>query len=138
MENGSKFDDFFDCCLNACKEENIDLRPNWSRFYDACKLRKIFWTKEPTTYGQAVANTFVPRPVSEPTEDDFWKIEIGYAQNPQGAQLFNYDNPYAQIMDLGKTAYPELYCYYLALFKDHTTRQIYTEQLAQTFNLSLD
>lgn len=128
-EGDLTFDELFESCVIACKEENIDLRSNWSRFYDACKSRKIFWNKEATSFKVPVASTFVSRPVEQATEEDFWKVELAYLTNPAAGKMLNFHNPYAHAMDLATTQYPELYCYYLALFKNHTCRNTYNKML---------
>lgn len=123
------YDEFFQSCVDACQDKKIDLRSNWSRFYDACKSRKIFWTKEPTIFVTPKQTDFKTRELPTSTEDDFWRVELGYLDNPASAELLNFHNPYAHVMDLATTRYPELYCYYLALFKNHTCRNTYNKML---------
>lgn len=93
------YDKFFDSCMMHAKTADIDMKPRWCRFYDACTLKAID-PKSPTS----LTVPFVEEPRTfniKEVEEEFWKVEkykltsagskvmekIGDPQNPYRMQM---------------------------------------------------
>jgi hypothetical protein len=99
QERFPSYDKFFDSCIMHAKTADIDMKPRWCRFYDACQLKAID-PKSPTSL--AVPFTEEPRTFNiKEVEEEFWRVEkykltsagskvmekIGDPQNPYRVQM---------------------------------------------------
>ena len=93
------YDKFFDSCIMHAKTADIDMKPRWCRFYDACQLKAID-PKSPTS----LTVPFVEEPRTfniKEVEEEFWKVEK-YKLTPEGSKIMEKigdpQNPYRMQM----------------------------------------
>jgi len=93
------YDKFFDSCIMHAKTADIDMKPRWCRFYDACQLKAID-PKAPTS----LTVPFVEEPRTfniEKIEEEFWKVEK-HKITPEGSKIMEKigdpQNPYRMQM----------------------------------------
>ncbi len=131
------YEAFFDSCIQHTKTADIDMKPRWRKFYDACQLNAIDTKSSPSLAKTRTVD--IPQFSPEEIEESFWRVEK-YKVSPAGIapmeRLGDPQNPYRrQMMEFasrpdGSGQHQELFALYLKAYPQ-TNRAI---EEAQSFD----